>query len=133
MKPLGNILGPAVGREEVLRTARAQQVLRYWPEAVGEALAARSQPDRYEKGTVWVSVEGSAWAQELRLSKPTILAKLNEMASDRSLFMDLRFGVRPIAVLDPESAIPDPVERADYSGLSIREIAEARLEHWRED
>mgnify|MGYP000176760883 CR=1 FL=1 len=94
MRRLNDLLGKAIGRDEVLRTARAQRILRRWPEVVGPLMAKRSKPDRYEKGTVWVAVQGSAWAQELRMVKDRLIARLGELAQDDALFKDLRFGVR---------------------------------------
>lgn len=85
----------AVENAEVLRAARAGTVLRRWEEVVGELLATKSVPDRYDKGTVWVATQGSAWAQELRLMKPQILERMEAMASERGMFIDVRFGVRP--------------------------------------
>src|ERR1051325_7399376 len=81
MRSLQGMLGQAIGKEEVLRMARAQRVLREWPEIVGHAMAARSHPERYDHGTVWVAVTGSAWAQELRMIKDVILARLEERSS----------------------------------------------------
>ena len=74
--------------------ARAQRAFRRWPEVVGPFLATRSWPDRFSRGTVWVAVEGSSWAQELRMLKGQILSRLREVAADRALFQDVRFGVR---------------------------------------
>jgi hypothetical protein len=112
---------------EVLRAARALSVLKQWDTIVGSHLAAKSSPDRYERGVVWVSVQGSAWAQEMRMHRETILTQLNSMAEEPGLFVDIRFGVR--AVKTPGSVEPavEAVELEDLSGLTIREIAERRL------
>jgi predicted nucleic acid-binding Zn ribbon protein len=131
MRKLNDMLGKALGRDEVLRTARAQRVLRRWPEIVGPMMAKRSRPDRYEKGTVWVAVQGSAWAQELRMVKERLIARLKELSGDPSLFRDMRFGVRPIED-DDEEPTPEIVQAArdELEGLSIREIADRRLKNW---
>lgn len=126
------MLAAALGRDEVLRTARAQRVMRYWPEIVGEALAQRSWPDRYERGTVWVAVQGSAWASELRMVKGRILSRMREMSGEPGLFEDVRFGERPTKEPAPEEPREDHSrpERPELKGLSIREIAERRLREW---
>lgn len=137
MRPLRDVLGGALERAEVLRAARAHRVLRRWPEVVGPALAARSWPDRFERGTVWVAVEGSAWASELRMMKTRILARLEELAEEPNLFQDLRFGDRaPRDGLDAREAAtaPEtPVERPELAGLSIAEIAALRLKQWEDE
>ena len=124
------MLRSAVGRPEVLKAARAWRIMHRWPEIVGEGLAERSTPDRYDRGTVWVAVRGSAWAQELRLMKETILERMNAMAAD-NLFTEVRFGVRaakpaPFPAPDPETPKAEP--EADWrEGLSIMEIARRRM------
>jgi predicted nucleic acid-binding Zn ribbon protein len=129
------MLKEAVARDEVLKASRAQQVLRDWDSIVGTGLASRSHPDRYDHGTVWVAVESSAWAQELRMSKETILAKLREKSSEGGLFQDIRFGVRPIHKDQPliNEPFDEQAHKDSLKGLSIREIAEKRLQNWRQE
>ncbi len=130
MRKVGHMLKSAVGREEVLRAARAQRVLRMWGEIVGDSMAQRSYPDRYDRGTVWVAVQGSAWAQELRMSRDQILAKLHELSGEASLFKDLRFGVRPLPQPEVEAEAAPPADHESTKGMSIQEIAERRLRNW---
>ena len=134
MRKIANLLGDAMGRDEVMRAARAQRILRDWASIVGKPLALRSQPDKYHRGTVWVAVEGSAWAQELRMIKDRILEKLGEAGGDPTLFREVRFGVRPIYREDPVDEFPDlpSHERVDDHDLSIRDIAERRLRTWQD-
>lgn len=129
MRKVAQMLGPAVGREEVIRAAKAVKILRDWPDFVGEALAARSHPDRFDRGTVWVAVQGSAWAQELRMQKDQILERLNERSP--GLFQDVRFGVRklPEPSVEEKEKMPPP-DPAATTGLSIREIADRRIRNW---
>ncbi|MEA2553729.1 MAG: hypothetical protein QOJ65_1905 [Fimbriimonadaceae bacterium] len=129
MRRLGHMLPDALARDEVLRAARAQKVLRDWPAIVGPGLAERSHPDRYDHGTVWVAVESSAWAQELRMGKETILGRLREKCGEATLFQDVRFGVRPIQRQEPIKNEPFDEEgrKESMRALTIREIAEARI------
>lgn len=90
------MLAKALGRPEVLKMARAQIAMQKWGEVVGPALAERSAPDRYEKGTLWVVATGSAWATEIRLRKEEIVKRLNEAAGETGLFSEVRVGVRPM-------------------------------------
>ncbi len=130
MRKLEGYLPDAISASEVLKCARAQIVLRSWPLFVGDFLASKSYPERYDHGTVWISVEGSAWAQELRMQKTEILQRLAHEAGERDLFKDLRFGVRklpPIEVPPPVKVLPNTDPRPEES---IREIAERRLARW---
>lgn len=125
------MLRSALGRPEIVKAARAWRIMHRWPEIVGEGLAERSTPDRYDRGTVWVATRGSAWAQELRLMKETILERMNGMAGDR-LFTEVRFGVRapkpaPIPAPEPETLKGEEPEGDWREGLSILEIARRRM------
>ncbi len=134
MNKIGQMLRPALGRDEVLRTGRALKILRDWSKIVGEAMATRSIPDRYHKGIVWVAVEGSSWAQELRMQKEQILEKLQEKSPEVGLFLNIRFGVRPIKASTAVVEILPAKEKSKPSDevrqLTIKEIAERRLKNW---
>ncbi len=95
MKRVDGMLGAALGRPEVLRIARAQIAMQQWGFVVGDGLADKATPDRYEKGTLWVVAQGSAWSQEIRMRKEEIVRRLNEVAGEPGLFTDLRVGTRP--------------------------------------
>ncbi len=139
MRRIDRVIPAAVQNDEVLLAARAQALFRDWPGIVGETLARKSWPDRYSKGTVWVAVEGSAWASELRMRKGEILQRLCERAENAAIFRDVRFGVRPLPpqaqleVVLPvsEEASPEKEPEEPVQGLSIREIAERRLSKWK--
>lgn len=123
------MLADALGRDEVIRAARARTALREWDKIVGPALADRSHPEKFERGTVWVAVAGSAWAQELRMQKEVILKRLRAQVGSESIFVDIRFGVRPLPDKTAEIEIVE-VPREDLDHLTIREIAERRLNSW---
>ena len=134
MRRVRQVLPSALENSEVLRAARAQAAMRRWPEVVGVMLAERSHPDRFGRGTVWVAVEGSAWAQELRMMKDLILVRLNEVAGERNLFTDVRFGVRalpPKPKLEEESIVETP--KQELRELTIKEIAALRLAKWKDE
>jgi hypothetical protein len=48
-----------------------------WKNIVGELLAERSTPEKYEHHVLFVKVTNSTWMQELILIKPLILSRLN--------------------------------------------------------
>lgn len=137
LRKVGEVLPKAMDDAEVIRTAKALACLRRWEEVVGPDLYQRSRPDKYGRGTVWVAVTGSAWAQELRFMKDLILERLRELAGDPRLFQEVRFGVRPIredATLSPAGQKTDEkeatAEPSPLRELTIREIAERRLANW---
>lgn len=133
MKRIQFLIADSIGRDEVARTGRAQLVFRRWSEIVGPDLAERSYPDRYTHGTVWVAVSGSAWAQELRMMKDVILQRMREVAEEKDLFKEIRFGVRPIRRSEKEPVTCRTRNDPELANLSIREIAERRLRLWHHD
>src|SRR5436305_12355011 len=137
MRKLSHVIPDAIAREEILRAGRAQVALRKWEEAVGPMLASKSAPDRYDHGTVWVAVTGSAWAQELRMVKNQILSKLRQISGDAKLFTDVRFGVRPLPppaeLTQGEKENTTAEYRKSLEGLSIHEIRERRMNQWKNE
>ena len=96
MKRIDRVLEFAFDQKEIVKAAQVGQALRRWDEIVGEELARRSWPDRYESGTVYVAAAGSAWSQELRMKKTLILDRIAQMLGTRALVADVRFGVRKL-------------------------------------
>jgi predicted nucleic acid-binding Zn ribbon protein len=132
MRKIDKVLSPALGRDEVLKKARAQSILKRWEEVVGPEMARRSWPDGYTNGTVWVAVTGSAWASELRLIRDQILNRLHMLGGEPGMFQDIRFGHRPLPARDePVAEAGLAIEPEEVAQLSIREIAERRLKKMR--
>lgn len=126
MRRLDRLLGDSVAQKEILRAARVWRALRRWEEIVGSGLFARSRPDRYEAGVVYVAVTGSAWAQELRMQSDRIRQKLAEMTREPGLVTDVRFGVRELPEW-PSAPARKPEKKTVNSEESLREIAERIL------
>ncbi|MDX2065208.1 MAG: DUF721 domain-containing protein [Fimbriimonadaceae bacterium] len=134
MKTVLSFLSDVIGRPEVLRHTRARRVLREWPRIVGPVLARHSLPERYDHGTVWVAVDSSVWAQELRMQQVRILEEFHALGADGRLIQQLRFGVRPVVVADAlraeEGPRPEPVTLPD--GMRFGERAR-QVVHERND
>jgi hypothetical protein len=60
-------------------------------------------------------------------SEMCIRDRLNSMAEEPGLFVDIRFGVRAVKTSGSVEPAVEAVELEDLSGLTIREIAERRL------
>ncbi|MEU7470367.1 DciA family protein [Streptomyces sp. NPDC044984] len=92
-------LGPAINRLLAERgweaPAAVGGVMGRWPEIVGEDVAKHCEPERYDEDerVLVVRCDSTAWATNLRLLAPTLVARLNE---------DLGHGtVRLIKVVGP--------------------------------
>ena len=49
-----------------------------WPEIVGSDVAAHCAPEDFEAGRLTVRADSTAWATQVRLLAPTLLARLND-------------------------------------------------------
>ncbi len=66
-----------------------------WPEVVGEAIAAESEPASERDGVVTVACSSAGWAHELELLGPELLGRLDEALRKRpGTVRTLRFVVR---------------------------------------
>lgn len=112
MKRIDRVLDFAFDQREIVKAAQVGQALRRWDEIVGEELARRSWPDRYEAGTVYVAAAGSAWSQELRMKKTLIMDRIAQMLGTRALVSDVRFGVRKLPSRPEAPTPPRPTPKA---------------------
>ena len=65
-----------------------------WRRAVGERIAARTEPGRLRGGVLTLHVASAAWAQELSFFTPDLLERVKALGVQAS---SLRFQVRPVA------------------------------------
>lgn len=112
LRRLQDVLAAALGRPELVRLVRARKVWAQWQEVVGDNLAKKCAPEKFESGTLFVTVSSASWAQELRMHKQELLEKLNRI---ENVFDDIRFTVgevihsidvadsKEIGALEPES------------------------------
>ena len=49
-----------------------------WPQIVGEDIAAHCIPEEFEAGRLIVRTDSTAWATQVRMLAPTLLARLND-------------------------------------------------------
>ncbi len=115
---LANLLGAAVGRSELMRTARAISVMKKWKEIVGEVIGAKTTPERFEKGELCISTISSVWAQELRLRADAILQRLNETAGEE-LFTSLRIVNARSRTEPADSHVPPKGRKRDVESKPV--------------
>jgi len=110
------------------------RLLKSWPDIVGPILAAKTAPAKFRNGILTIAVGNHAWAQELQLRKPDLLAKIAGATGPGSPVSDLRFvvGAVPEAAESPEPAqepgtppAPDPEGLAAVPDAEVREILRA--------
>jgi predicted nucleic acid-binding Zn ribbon protein len=77
--PLADALGSWLNKSGLARRLDLAQAVDHWAATVGPQIAAVTRAEAVNaEGTLWVRVVSSAWANELSLMAPRILAKLNQ-------------------------------------------------------
>lgn len=91
-------------------------VVRVWPEAVGDAIARAAWPQRITRdGTLLVAATSSSWAFELGLLAEEILAKLATAVGEGA----------PAAIKFSPGPVPSPPSPSDAAVAAPPEIADA--------
>jgi hypothetical protein len=75
--PLAALLEAVFAGKPAEKRMRESKVWQVWGEAVGEQIAAKSQPAAFRDGILTVKVTGSAWLQQLSLMKQDLIHHLN--------------------------------------------------------
>lgn len=79
LTPIGHAIEDWLAKSGLAKRLDVSQVVERWAQVVGPQIAAATQAEAVNaEGTLWVRVASSAWANELSLMAPRILAKLNQ-------------------------------------------------------
>ena len=102
---------------------------RAWPSIVGPLLADKTLPAKFRNGVLTIIVRNHAWAQELQMSKPTLLSNIIPAAGPYGPVSDLRFMVGTIPPPEEDltgpSSIPSTRPAIEPEGLS--EVADPEI------
>lgn len=71
-------MSPILKRMGIRDGDKQMEVYRRWNAVVGESVARNTQPIRFSKGILTVSVSSAAWLHNLTMMKPRILANLDK-------------------------------------------------------
>jgi predicted nucleic acid-binding Zn ribbon protein len=74
--PIGSILGSAMAELGWVAPLAHARVMGQWASVVGADIAARCQPVSLADGELRVAAESTAWATQLRLMTPQLLARI---------------------------------------------------------
>ena len=75
-QPLGRLMDSLVSEQDWSAHTRVGSVFGRWDTLVGPDIAAHCRPQTLSEGELLVVAESTAWATQLRLLAPSILAKL---------------------------------------------------------
>ena len=94
-KRLSTILDSVLADTLRLPAAATQvRLRRSWEEIVGPLLSGKTAPGKIRNGSLTIFVPNHTWAQELQLSKPALLERI-QSAAGREKVREIRFTVDP--------------------------------------
>ncbi len=89
--PLGDFVGELVRQQGWTDQLAATRVFTDWGSIVGPEVAQHSEVVGFDDGIVRIQATSTAWARELTLLAPRLVAKLNELLGDGSVLrLDIR-------------------------------------------
>lgn len=89
---IGEILSAAMKRRGLGARLEENSLRKIWPDAVGEQIASKTQPDCFKNGILFVRTVSSVWVQQLHFMKHEVIEKLNQL-SGKPLVREIRFHV----------------------------------------
>lgn len=98
--PLVDLLAGVLAHHAITDAIRQHCVCVYWPEIVGERIAAKSFPASFSGTTLQVFATSSPWVHELQLVKSQLIGKVNAWVEANQrwlgpppLVLDMRFAL----------------------------------------
>ena len=121
--PLSSILDAFLESLRIPHVAFLVALRKRWPEIAGPLVSRNATALSLRNGVLTVVVRNHAWAQELRMSKSTMIGRIRETVGERIPVSDIRFTVGSLASVG-EAEGPQPGEPSfpagpDPEGLSV--------------
>ena len=111
--PLSSILDAFLESLRIPHVAFLVSLRKKWTEIAGPLVSRNAIPLSLRNGVLTIVVRNHAWAQELRMSKTTMIGRIRETVGERIPVNDLRFTVGPLASVEDEE--PAPREEPPFS------------------
>ncbi len=133
-----SLLGGLLKNKQMVASMRRVMVMSLWEQVVGQLVAKKSWAEKVTDGVLTIGVTSHAWATELQLLKPQILARYRQLLG-RSILKDVAFRVgrrktapsesatSTTAILHPragESLPHEVVPSSTFDGVSNPEVRE---------
>ena len=90
MKHLKKAIEKAVMGAGIKSALDQEAAVSFWCTVVGRAISSVAKAEKVESGTLFVSVETSAWRQELYMQKKELINKINKKIGTNAI-KEIRF------------------------------------------
>lgn len=115
---LGPVVGSLMARLGYRKHAPALFAMTVWDDVVGDAVRRHALPERVERDTLHVVVDGAPWANELRWMEGSLVARLNA-ACGRQVVSRLRFRIGTLPGTFSDERPPRAVPRPDAGARAV--------------
>lgn len=92
LQSVGEILQTALKKRGMVVKLQDNEVLKFWPQAVGQQIKMQTKIECLRSGTLFVQATSSVWVQQLHFMKKDILQKLNHLVG-KDIIKEIRFSV----------------------------------------
>jgi len=128
--PLSSILDAFLESLRIPHVGFLVSLRKRWPEVAGTLVSRNATPLALRNGVLTVVVRNHAWAQELGMSRTTMIGRIRETVGEKIQVSDIRFTVGPLASVeeaeDPPREEPPSPPGPDPEGLSAIADPETR-------
>ncbi len=87
---IGSIIKDVVENSGMKSKLNISKIFNRWKEIVGDEICKKTEPVRITRGTLYVSVSTSTWANELSLMSEQLVKKINSFIG-KEVVKDIRF------------------------------------------
>lgn len=87
---IGSIIKGIIKDADVRQRLTESKIFIHWKEIVGTEISKKAKPERISRGTLYVSVTTSIWANELSLMSDKLIEKINSFIGE-GLVKKIRF------------------------------------------
>lgn len=122
MKHLGDILERTVRRLPLRRRLDDYEIWEIWDDAVGPTVARNARPQKIRNDTLFVTVRGATWMQQLQYMKHIIVETLNQRLG-REVIANIFFVVGDIPPGTPPKDSDIPMATVDTARLPENELS----------
>lgn len=82
IKDIESVIGDIIRDLKIEGKLRTSKIFSCWGEIVGTEISMKTKPQKLSGNTLFISVEGSTWANELSLMSAELVNKINSFIGE---------------------------------------------------
>ncbi|MBM3709756.1 MAG: DUF721 domain-containing protein [Actinobacteria bacterium] len=90
---ISSIIKQYLSDSNIGKKLKRYSVFNHWAEIVGSEISSKTKPEKLFKGILYISVENSAWANEISLMSRKLVKEINKFIGE-DIVRELRFKIQ---------------------------------------